>query len=235
MRLLISFIITMIIVITIALTGYTFYENMELKEIIKEKNKNIESLDYKNQLLRAKINHKNELIKNYQDNNKRLFTKIRNLKNNKLNNSKNITIRPENNYSTYIQNNQPKKRHTNNYNKTVKQHKRYRRYSGYEKLISDSKIRRRKDGRFVSNSPIYGIYKYRLIGGVSCGGNPKIYKVINECKIYAPYSTDMLFFRKSNINDLKTFNPRNHRIECLYNQEHGLMQDCKVKIFKYLY
>jgi len=46
---------------------------------------------------------------------------------------------------------------------------------------------------------------------------------------------DKLYFNKSNINELKFFNTRTHKIECKYNQEHGLMHDCRAKIFKYEY
>ncbi|UCN00048.1 hypothetical protein LCX93_11030 [Sulfurimonas sp. SWIR-19] len=239
MRLIIALVIALIITTIIGLSGYTFYKNIDLENILKEKEKKIKELDYQNQLLKYEIKNKKDLIERYQKNNKQLFNQIRDLKS-KINNRstiKNISIQPKKNYTNYTKkqnfykNNQSKKR----YKKAKTNYKRYQRYSRYEKLVSDSKIRRRKDGRFVSNSAIYGIYKYRLTGGISCGGNPNIYKIVNECKAYAPYSTDILYFRKSNINDLRTFNPADHKIECLYNQEHGLMQDCKVKIFKYLY
>lgn len=230
MKLFISFIIT-IIIITIAFTGYTYNENIELNKIIKQKNKDIEKLDYENQLLQSEINHKNKLIKRYQINNKKLFEKIRNLKSNCQNNIKTINIKPRKNYKNYTSNNQK-----NNYKKNQKyikyyNGKKYHKYSGYEKLISDSKIKIRPDNRFVSNSMIYGIYKYRLQSIIDCGKTKKIYKIENECRAYAPYSTDIIYFKKTNLNELKYFNPHNHKIECKYNQKYGIMHDCRAKLF----
>jgi len=231
MRLFISFIITITIITTIAFTGYTFYKNTELNNIIKQNNKDIEMIDYKNQLLKSEINHKNELIKKYQNNNKELFEKIRNLKSNYQNNIKTINIKPKRNYKNYTNNNQ--KNHYNNNHKYNKNYNRktYHRYSGYEKLISDSEIKIRPDNRFVSNSMIYGIYKYRLDGIIDCGKTKKIYKIVNECRAYSPYSTDIIYFKKTNLNELKYFDLHDHKIECKYNQKYGIMHDCRAKLY----
>ena len=87
----------------------------------------------------------------------------------------------------------------------------------------------------MSNSPIYGIYKENLLFSINCGNNPRIYKIRNECNSIAPYSSDRLYFSKSNSTELKDFNKRTHKIECKYSQEHGIMHDCRTKVFKYEY
>jgi hypothetical protein len=110
----------------------------------------------------------------------------------------------------------------------------YNSYHGYKKLISDSEIKIREDNRFISNSIIYGIYKYQ-IHNIKCGQNPNIYKINNECSGYSFFTIDKLYFSKSNINELRNFNTKDHQIECTYSQEYGIMHDCKVKIFKYIF
>lgn len=242
MRLFISFIITIIIIMTSLITGYTYYKNIELNQIIKENNKDIKKLDYENQLLKYKINQKNKLIIRYQNENKKIFRENRN------NNYKNhtINIKPKKHYNYNIN-----KTKNNNYNynkkitkikpekhyykKTHIKYKKYPRYSKYEKLISDSKIKQRPDNRFISNSMIYGIYKNRITHEIDCGKTKKIYKIVNECRAYVPYSTEIIYFKKTNLNELMHFNPKDHRIECKYDQKYGLMHDCRAKIFRYLY
>jgi len=120
-------------------------------------------------------------------------------------------------------------------NRKSNAYKKYYNYTGYEKLVSDSEIQKRNDNRLKSNSPIDGLYKRPLSLKISCGNNPRIYKIRNECSSLEPYTNDRLYFSKININELKNFNERTHKIECKYSQEHGLMHDCRTKIFKYEY
>jgi FtsZ-binding cell division protein ZapB len=229
-RLLLSFFITLVIVGTIGTIGYIFYQNQDLKEINKIKEKTIRDISYQNEKLKYENNNLRKLINRYQKTNRNLSktlnrkTKYKNIKiiepYRKTKKQHNKTQKRQKQYPNFLYNN----------NKKI-----YHKYSGYTKLVSDSEIKKRNDGRFKSNSPIYGIYKHRLFGNISCGKNPEIYNVENECNAYEPYTYDMLYFSKSNIRDLKTFNTRDHKIECLYDQDYGIMQDCKVKIFKFLY
>ena len=236
-RLLLSLLITLGIISIIGYGGYLIYENKNLNEVINIQDKDIKKISYENERLNYKIRQQEELIRHYEKTNRELAKEARNARykarNNYQRNSyqSNKIIVKNHNQKTYTK----KKNNNQTYIKPKRiSNKRYHRYTRYEKLVSDSKIRQRSDGRFVSNSAIYGIYKDRIISA-QCGGNPKIYGVVNECKTYAPYSTDLLYFAKSNINELKTFNPSDHKIECHYDQKHGIMENCRAKIFKFIY
>jgi len=234
-RMFLSILITLFIISSIGYGGYLFYENKNLNEIIKIKEKTIKDLSYENEKLKYKLNQQKDLVNHYAKTNKELAKEIRNLRYETRNNNRyknhQIKIKPQ---SAYKNN----RRYTTN-NKTKRTtapkkiyHKRYHKYNGYQKLVSDSKIKQRSDGRFVSNSAIYGIYKYRIFSA-QCGGNPKIYGVTNECKTYAAYSTDPIYFAKSNLKELQTFDQHTHKIECHYDQKNGIMENCRAKIFSY--
>jgi len=215
MRYIISLIITLTIIGIIVATGGELYllysENQDLKEYTKIQKKDIEKLTYQNELLQYKIKkQKKRYISRKTEKRKIIIENKNQYKERKL-------------YNSY------KKKTTHYSHKKIL--KEYPRYNGYIKLVSDSEIKQRKDNRFISNSPIYGIYKYRLFY-TECGKNPKIYNVENECDAYAPGTLDKIYFSKININELKFFNPRDHMIECLYNQDYGIMQNCRAKLFQ---
>lgn len=223
------FIFIIIFLMLIVATGMMY---LKLKEEMN-KNKNyiriIKNLEAKNDDLKDIINKKKRLIKEYQKDNKKLAYQNARLKRNRSSqdsyqpNVRNLHIKPSPAPRTYTKKTPTRKQST-------KPTKKYHRYSGYSKLVSDSKIIRRSDNRFQSNENIYGIYKHRIIRHIKCNLKQNIYKVVDECKTYAPYSTDILYLSKSNVEDVKNFDTKTHMIECEYSQKHGLMHDCKVKL-----
>uniref|UniRef100_UPI0025E83D62 hypothetical protein n=1 Tax=Sulfurimonas sp. TaxID=2022749 RepID=UPI0025E83D62 len=57
-----------------------------------------------------------------------------------------------------------------------------------------------------------------------------IYKVVDECKATISFGNGKIYFKKSNVESLKDYDSKTYMIECKYNQEHGLMHDCNVKV-----
>ena len=45
---------------------------------------------------------------------------------------------------------------------------------------------------------------------------------------------DKVYLGKMDAKNIKNFNPKTHMIECEYNKKHGVMGDCKIKMYKYL-
>jgi len=249
-RSLIALLITLVIISGLGFGGYTFYENMQLKEVLQNKEEKINQIQYENENLKYRINDLNELIQRYQKDNRKLAREIRDLKfktksvrddfitktkTNKIVKTKTTKKQTSNkqSYRKVINRN-----NTQNQLKWIyedKPKKRYHKYNGYKKLKSDSKIYQLSDGRFKSNSEIYGIYKQRIINA-QCGNNPKLYKVENECKAYSgTLYQDPIYFSKAFLNDLKTFDLRDHVIECHYNQQHGVMHNCRPVLDRYVY
>jgi len=232
-RLIGSLLISIGIFGTIAGIAYLFYENEKLKEKIKE------------------LTQQND---HYQDTNLKLINEIKKLK------RKNRTLAYQLRSSNYkwTKNTHKTKKYTSNQKqkrKIVKMNitpsknnknnpldhvlskqprKYYHRYTGYTKLKSDLKIKIRPDNRFVSNQPIYGWYRGRIYSAV-CGKEKRIYKIENECRTLAPNSLDPLYFSKSYYKDLRTYNTKDHMIECRYSQKYGIMHDCKPKLYRYVF
>jgi len=248
-RSLTALLITLTIISGLGFSGYTFYENMQLKEILQNKEEKINQLQYENEDLKYRINDLNELIQRYQKDNRKLAREVRDLKfktksvrDDFIVQNKTKKIKRTKQAKRQVSN--KKQQHINVRNNTQNQlkwiyedkpKKRYRKYNGYKKLKSDSKIYQLSDGRFKSNSEIYGIYKQRIINA-QCGNNPKIYKVENECKAYSgTLYQDPIYFSKAFLNDLKTFDTKDHVIECHYNQKHGVMHNCRPVLDRYIY
>lgn len=238
-NLILSFLITIVIVTIVGGGGYAVYENINLKIKITQQQKDIDNIKYENVTLRKQINRNNELISRYQKNNKELAYANSRLKRNNTSytkpktytrkskprsESRQVYIKPKTTNKTYIRQsvNKPPKIYTPT--------KKYIKYRGYKKLVSDSTITTRSDNRLKSNAPIYALYYHRLLS-TDCNLKQDMYKVVDECKgSNTLYGMNELYFKKSNVNDVKRFNEDTHMIECIYNQEHGLMHDCNVKM-----
>lgn len=222
--------------ISILLMVMAYFKIEELDKNNEKKLQEIERLKELNEQLQRSNNLNKRLLESLQKENRELVHKVR--EKSRYTQIRSHPQRIQNNNERvkdeYIVdfNRDIKSRKEKKYRKKVSK-KKYPNYSGYEKLVSDSKIKRRDDNRFVSNKPIYGIYKYPLLSGITCGKSKKIYKIRNECSTYAPYSTDRLYFSKSNIRELQVFDAKTHKIECKYSQKYGIMHDCRTKIFKY--
>lgn len=106
--------------------------------------------------------------------------------------------------------------------------KMYNRYT-VAKLVSDSKVEVMPDNRLKSNMNIYGRYTERPVTSIECGKNERIYKIQNECTGIA-FPLDIVYFKKSNANNIQNYNRKTHMVECLYDYENGLMHDCDVKL-----
>ena len=211
-----------------------FFKIQELKKISDSNYEEWKKIETKNQQLERKNDINKRLIESETKQIRELTHQLRN-RNTYSSNTKKFTPKRNKIYKNnktkikYV-NSTPITKKTNYKNKV---YKKYYNYTGYEKLVSDSEIQKRNDNRFKSNSPIDGLYTKPLFLNISCGNNPKIYKIRNECSSLAPHTNDRLYFTKMNIRELKNFNVRTHKIECKYSQEYGLMHDCRTKIFKY--
>ena len=52
--------------------------------------------------------------------------------------------------------------------------------------------------------------------------------------MYLGLITDKVYFSKSRKNSITKYNRKDHMLECLYSEEHGIFHDCRVKIYKYI-
>ncbi len=104
----------------------------------------------------------------------------------------------------------------------------YPRYSA-AKLVSDSKIEVMPDNRLKSNMPIYGKYINKPVVTIECGNNERVHTIVNECR-GAVFPLEQVYFKESNKKSIMNHDMRTHMVECAYNQEHGIMHDCNVKL-----
>ena len=102
----------------------------------------------------------------------------------------------------------------------------------YEFKLPLQTITKLNDNRLKSNVSIYAIYENPITGKPNCK-HERIYTIVNECSATHWYTGDTLYFKKTNMKELQNFNRNTHKIECKYNQEYGIMHDCRRKIFKY--
>ncbi|MGE0738279.1 hypothetical protein [Sulfurimonas sp.] len=106
--------------------------------------------------------------------------------------------------------------------------KMYPRYS-VAKLVSDSKIERMKDNRLKANMPIFGRYTDKPVALIECGKNERVYQIVNECT-GTVFPLEKIYFKESNKKSIMNYDKKTHMVECAYNQEHGIMHDCSVKL-----
>jgi len=112
-------------------------------------------------------------------------------------------------------------------------------FNRHLKLVSDSEIKIYNDSKkLTSNSRITGQfyinrnYNKNGIYNINCGIFQEIYKVVNECQ-FSIYGVNGVMFTKANrLEEMKNFNPTQSMIECEYNEQYGLMQDCQVKMYR---
>lgn len=106
--------------------------------------------------------------------------------------------------------------------------KMYPRYT-VAKLVSDSKIEKMRDNRLKSNMPIFGRYMDRPVVALECGKNERVHTIVNECT-GTVFPMEQVYFRESNKKSIMNYDKKTHMVECAYNQEHGIMHDCSVKL-----
>lgn len=234
-----SFIATILI---ISISGYVLYS---LYEIYNLKNENLglqkEVNLLKNKIIEADNNKfKDNLIAHYQRDNKRLALELHRTKQNIRYLKENRYVKQENR-TTQRTNNKPIRQNytykkPSNHKQIVLKKKMYQSFSNNIKLVSDSKITKQHNNRLVSNSPIYGIYKpanwhmYKVYNA-KCNDKANRYNIVDECSVMTIQGGDKLYTTEMRINELKKFDSNTHMIECLYDQNFGIMHDCKIKIF----
>ena len=125
----------------------------------------------------------------------------------------------------------------------AKETKKYQKFSKYIKLVSDSKITILADNKLHSTQQIYGRFypkKYasrnfskNQIANIRCGLKNNRYKVVDNCSMQISDAFDKVYLGKMEAKDIKDFDPEEYMIECQYNKEHGVMHNCKTKMYKY--
>ena len=238
-----AFIITLSAVALIGIVGAGIYEINRLNNLVIEKDKKIIALKSNNEYLTSKINRDKNIInrlskQNHQPRNNRNTLRASTNKTRIYTQPKTYTkkaptyTKPKQDNKTTIIYDKSVSKVAKTYNKPVQKTstKRYQRFSKNIKLVSDSKITMNNDNRLTSNAYILGRYYKKDILSTKCGNNEDIYKVINECRIKLLHGFDTVYSSKSNLKRIKSFNRNTHMIECKYNKEHGLMQDCSIKL-----
>lgn len=209
------------------------HENINLqKEIIELSN------EHKNQM--AYLNRRNEILLTEQ---RSLYQQQREIEQRQqvkrcepIPQQKQEEIKPNTTFSPQVPSISNIKPIQQNYNQNIPRYtppkpmQMYPRYSA-AKLVSDSKIEVMPDNRLKSNMPIYGRYINKPVITIECGKNEKIYKIINECT-GAVFPLDRIYFKESNKKNIINHNMKTHMVECIYDQEHGIMHDCNVKLIE---
>jgi len=229
--------LTLGVITLIMIIGSGIYDIYRLNNILVEKNKKITDLKSNNEYLKSKINRDKRLISQLSRQNNELRKK----KNRYTSTNKTRSYTKPKTYkrktSTYTKPKQYTRQQNTytkpkTYNRAVQNTttKKYQKFSKNIKLVSDSRITMKSDNRLASTMPIYGRYYKKDILNIKCDNNDRLYKVVNECKIKLLYGFDNIYSSKSNLKKIKSLNKNTHMIECSYNKEHGLMQDCKTKL-----
>ena len=241
------FLSIMFVLISAGVIAYQYIELERIKKAnIKQEQRydlKIKKLNQEKEYLAKQYRRYKSVIDDYKQENRKLVSKLRRAKNNNYDNQ----IKPK----VYKQQNKYTNRKTYTkqrvYNKPTtykkqrvksKPTKKYQKFSKNIKLISDSQISRRSDNRLQSNSYIRGRYypkAYSYLNGISnvtCGLKNDIYKVDAECSMKLSNNHDKVYLRKSNAKNIRNFNYKTHMIECDYNQEHGMMHNCQIKMYK---
>lgn len=203
------------------------YENVNLQKIINE-NKN--QIEYLNRRIGILLTEQRNLYQQQREIEQRQQVK----KYEPTPQPKQEEIKPNTNFSPQVPNISNIKPIQQNYNQNIPRYtppkpiKMYPRYSA-AKLVSDSKIEVMPDNRLKSNMPIVGRYIDRPVVALECGKNERVYQIVNECT-GTVFPLEQVYFRESNKESIMNHDLKTHMVECAYNQEHGIMHDCSVKL-----
>ena len=238
--------------------GVGSVEFIEIKKQNEIKTKRISQLIDDNKNLRQSRKRLTKQINNFNKNNKKLIKEIRDLKRNtkkkiyaKSNNKKYIKQKVQNKrrntqYTNkeYIEQkikDRKKYTQTNNVKQKV-ENKIYQKFSKNIKLISDSRITIKSNNLLTANSNIYGRFYPKAysarnrsknqISNIKCGLKKNIYSVVDECSMNISDKYDKVYLGKMVAKDIQDFNHKTHMIECNYSRTHGVMHDCKIKMYK---
>ena len=225
-----SLFVTMLIVGAVGSQIYLFKKNHEIHNENEKIKNEIKELKYDNVNLKQAISRKDAMLRNYEKKNRELAMKIKNNKN------KNYMKIEQNKKTTTTYAKKPKiiLQEQKENKKIQRSYKRYDKYSSNMHLVSDSKIKINKYNKLYSNAPIYGRYKTRnyhmyKIYNIKCDSKKNKYNVTDECSAKT-IDGDTIYTTKMRVNDLRQYNTNTHMIECKYNKEHGVMNDCSLKI-----
>ena len=204
------------------------YENTNLqKEIIEHKNQ----IEYLNRRIGILLTEQRSLYQQQQleieqRQQAKRYEQIQKPK--QVESEPNTTFKPQEQSVSKVQPTQQ------NYNRNLPRYtppapiKMYPRYT-VAKLVSDSRIERMQDNRLKSNMPIFGRYMDRPVVALECGKNERVHTIVNECT-GTVFPLEQVYFRESNKKSIMNHDIKTHMVECAYNQEHGIMHDCSVKL-----
>lgn len=236
-NLILSFLITITIIVILGGGGYIIYKNVHLKNVNKIQKEEIERLKHDNANLTKARNRVKEQLASLSKDNRRLAKDARYNRNRRT-----TTTQRKKNTNRYSKSNTHKQSRTNTRDRTYNPSKSkiYQRFSNNIKLKSDSKIYRSSNNKLTSNAQIYGRFypkNYSIvnpaknqISNIKCNKSKNIYNVVDECSMTISDSFDKVYLSRSNVNSIQNFSNRTHMIECKYSRTHGVMHDCSVKM-----
>lgn len=204
------------------------YENTNLqKDIIEHKNQ----IEYLNRRISILLTEQRSL---YQQQQREIEQRQQVKRYEPIPQPKQEEVKPNTTFSPQVPSISNMKPIQQSYNQNIPRYtppkpmKMYPRYSA-AKLVSDSKIEVLPDNRLKSNMPIYGRYINKPVVTIECGNNERVHTIVNECR-GAVFPLEQVYFRESNKKSIMNHDLKTHMVECAYNQEHGIMHDCNVKL-----
>jgi hypothetical protein len=235
------------IVLIIGGGGYLILANYAIKKEVTDNQITINRMKFENDRLRKIITMKDNQIRSYQQHQQNVanLNKAKNIRN--LNNARNVqnhnntrNTKPQNTTQrneTQYSNEHKKKIATYNKMNTKKHvvdNKRYQRFSGNIRLVSDSRITIQSNNKLKSNASIKGRYypmnALKMIYNIQCDNKKSLYNVRDECSMRISSSGDLVYLGKMESRNIANVDYTDHMIECTYSKKYGIMHDCKAKL-----
>jgi len=225
-----SLIITLLIVSSLGLGGYSIFKIHNLQKENEKLKKEVKDLKFENINMKQAIFLKDKMLRGYEKTNKELALKAKR-KNSNVKTNKTYTKNTTRNAQDFIE---LKKEKKSSKKTTKKSKKKYEKYSKNMHLISDSEIKIDKYNKLYANAPIYGRYKtsnYHLnkIYRISCNQHEKKYNAVDECRAKT-IDGDTIYSTELKMKDMRRYNANRYMIECKYSKDYGIMHDCMLKM-----